>query len=106
MKPDPTCSAQVYIYVDAVVNHMCGSAAGSGTHSTCGSYFNSQAQDFPAVPYSSWDFNNGKCKTASGEIENYNDPYQVTPFIHVTSASFTSLLLDASFMLTSAMLKE
>ncbi|XP_070602534.1 pancreatic alpha-amylase-like [Erythrolamprus reginae] len=67
----------VYIYVDAVVNHMCGTAAGSGHHSTCGSYFDSYKRDFPAVPYSGWDFNDGKCKTASGEIENYSDLYQV-----------------------------
>ncbi|PIO33421.1 hypothetical protein AB205_0138020, partial [Aquarana catesbeiana] len=67
----------VYIYVDAIINHMCGSGMGAGTHSTCGSSFNAGSRDFPAVPYSSWDFNDGKCKTGSGEIENYGDPYQV-----------------------------
>ncbi|TRZ18224.1 hypothetical protein HGM15179_008890 [Zosterops borbonicus] len=67
----------VRIYVDAVVNHMCGAAGGSGTHSTCGSYFNAGNRDFPAVPYSGWDFNDGKCHTGSGEIENYGDIYQV-----------------------------
>ncbi|KYO23553.1 amylase alpha 2A, pancreatic precursor [Alligator mississippiensis] len=67
----------VHIYVDAVVNHMCGAGAGSGSGGTCGSYFNAQTEDFPAVPFSGWDFNDGKCKTGSGEIENYNDPYQV-----------------------------
>nr|XP_033772179.1 pancreatic alpha-amylase-like [Geotrypetes seraphini] len=67
----------VYIYVDAVINHMCGAAGGSGTHCTCGSYFNTGSRDFSAVPYSDWDFNDGKCKTGSGEIENYSDPYQV-----------------------------
>ncbi|XP_025919679.1 pancreatic alpha-amylase-like, partial [Apteryx rowi] len=67
----------VHIYVDAVVNHMCGSGAGSGTYSTCGSYFNAGNREFPAVPYSGWDFNDGKCKTGSGEIENYGDAYQV-----------------------------
>lgn len=69
---------QVHIYVDAVVNHMCGAAGGSGTHSTCGSYFDAGNRDFPAVPYSGWDFNDGKCQTGSGEIENYGDIYQVT----------------------------
>jgi len=64
--------------VDAVVNHMCGSMGGTGTHSTCGSYFNTGTRDFPAVPYSAWDFNDGKCHTASGDIENYGDMYQVT----------------------------
>ncbi|NWR28278.1 AMYP amylase, partial [Tachuris rubrigastra] len=68
----------VRIYVDAVVNHMCGAAGGSGTHSTCGSYFNAGNRDFPAVPYSVWDFNDGKCRSGSGEIENYGDIYQVT----------------------------
>ncbi|XP_053806670.1 pancreatic alpha-amylase [Vidua chalybeata] len=67
----------VRIYVDAVVNHMCGAAGGSGTHSTCGSYFNTGKEDFPAVPYSGWDFNDGKCHTGSGEIENYGDANQV-----------------------------
>ncbi|XP_059710394.1 pancreatic alpha-amylase-like [Haemorhous mexicanus] len=67
----------VRIYVDAVVNHMCGAAGGSGTHSTCGSYFNAGNRDFPAVPYSGWDFNDGRCHTGSGEIESYNDIYQV-----------------------------
>ncbi|XP_048801424.1 pancreatic alpha-amylase isoform X2 [Lagopus muta] len=67
----------VRIYVDAVVNHMCGSMGGTGTHSTCGSYFDTGTRDFPAVPYSAWDFNDGKCQTASGDIENYGDIYQV-----------------------------
>ncbi|NWX87283.1 AMYP amylase, partial [Nothoprocta ornata] len=67
----------VRIYVDAVVNHMCGSGAGSGTHSTCGSYFNAGNRDFPAVPYSGWDFNDGKCTTGSGEIESYQDINQI-----------------------------
>ncbi|MEE6514908.1 hypothetical protein FKM82_023338 [Ascaphus truei] len=67
----------VYIYVDTIINHMCGSGGGSGTHSTCGSSFNAGSRDFPAVPYSSWDFNDGKCRTGSGEIENYGDANQV-----------------------------
>ncbi|XP_006119859.2 pancreatic alpha-amylase [Pelodiscus sinensis] len=67
----------VHVYVDAVINHMCGSGAGSGNSSTCGSYFNSGTRDFPAVPYSAWDFNDGKCKTGSGGIENYHDVTQV-----------------------------
>ncbi|XP_041095413.1 pancreatic alpha-amylase-like [Polyodon spathula] len=67
----------VRIYADVVINHMCGSGAGSGTHSSCGSFFNAGARSFPSVPYSTTDFNDGKCKTHSGEIENYNDMYQV-----------------------------
>ncbi|XP_004637021.1 pancreatic alpha-amylase isoform X2 [Octodon degus] len=64
----------VRIYVDAVINHMCGSGNGAGTSSTCGSYYNAGNREFPAVPYSSWDFNDGKC---NGEINNYNDANQV-----------------------------
>ncbi|KAK2502601.1 hypothetical protein MC885_006777, partial [Smutsia gigantea] len=67
----------VHIYVDAVINHMCGNGVSAGTSSTCGSYFNPGNRDFPAVPFSGWDFNDGKCRTGSGDIENYNDPYQV-----------------------------
>ncbi|KAM7318029.1 hypothetical protein ACRRTK_022766 [Alexandromys fortis] len=67
----------VRIYVDAVINHMCGEGAQAGTSSTCGSYFNPQTRDFSGVPYSGWDFNDGKCRTGSGGIENYNDAAQV-----------------------------
>ncbi|XP_028666934.1 pancreatic alpha-amylase-like [Erpetoichthys calabaricus] len=67
----------VRIYVDAVINHMCGASGGAGTHSSCGTYFNADTKDFPSVPYSAWDFNDGKCKSPSGDIENYHDIYQV-----------------------------
>ncbi|XP_005371727.1 alpha-amylase 1 isoform X2 [Microtus ochrogaster] len=67
----------VRIYVDAVINHMCGEGAQAGTSSTCGSYFNPQNREFSGVPYSGWDFNDGKCRTGSGGIENYNDAAQV-----------------------------
>ncbi|XP_026085364.1 pancreatic alpha-amylase-like isoform X4 [Carassius auratus] len=67
----------VNIYVDAVINHMCGASGGEGTHSSCGTYFNANKKDFPSVPYSSWDFNDDKCKTTNEEIENYNEIFQV-----------------------------
>ncbi|XP_063317627.1 alpha-amylase [Pelmatolapia mariae] len=67
----------VNIYVDAVINHMCGSGGGAGTHSSCGSWFDAGKEDFPSVPFSYLDFNDNKCKTGSGEIENYGDIYQV-----------------------------
>lgn len=67
----------MHIYVDAVINHMCGAYAGAGDHATCGSYFNAKTEDFPAVPYSDWDFNDHKCKSRSGNIENYQDICQV-----------------------------
>jgi len=35
------------------------------------------AQNYPAVPYSSLDFNDKNCATASGSIENYGDANQV-----------------------------
>lgn len=72
---------QVRIYVDAVINHMCGEGGGAGTSSTCGSYYHAQNREFPAVPYSAWDFNDGKCKTSSGGIESYNDAAQVIFFL-------------------------
>ncbi|XP_064862171.1 pancreatic alpha-amylase 2a5-like [Oncorhynchus nerka] len=67
----------VNIYVDAVINHMCGAGGGEGTHSTCGTYFSAKKMDFPSIPFSGFDFNEGKCKSASGDIENYNDINQV-----------------------------
>ena len=66
----------VRIYVDAVINHMCGADAGSGT-GTAGSSYDTNSYDFPAVPYTGLDFNDGNCYTSSGGIENYGDPNQV-----------------------------
>ncbi|KAG5285028.1 hypothetical protein AALO_G00033260 [Alosa alosa] len=67
----------VNIYVDAVVNHMCGAGGGEGQHSSCGTWFSANRKEFPSVPYSPWDFNDGKCRTGSGNIENYGDANQV-----------------------------
>ncbi|KAM9325168.1 pancreatic alpha-amylase-like [Gastrophryne carolinensis] len=67
----------VYIYVDAVINHMCASGIGKENSATCGSSFDANKREFPAVPFSKFDFNDGKCKTQSGNIENYNDADQV-----------------------------
>ncbi|TSK13584.1 Pancreatic alpha-amylase [Bagarius yarrelli] len=77
LAPNGYGGVQVNIYVDAVINHMCGAGGGEGKHSSCGSYFNANKKDFPSVPYSNLDFNDGKCSTASGDIENYNDIFQV-----------------------------
>lgn len=63
--------------MDAVINHMCGAGGGQGTHSSCGSWFNANNKDFPSVPFSNQDFNDYKCKTGSGNIENYGDSNQV-----------------------------
>lgn len=65
--------AGVRIYVDAVINHM-GAVSGTGS---AGSSFNAGSKSFPAVPFGPNDFNDGKCRTSSGNIENYNDVNQV-----------------------------
>ncbi|XP_076812739.1 alpha-amylase B-like [Clavelina lepadiformis] len=65
----------VRIYADIVINHMCG-GGGTGT-GTAGTYFDANTKDFPAVPYSAADFNDGNCYTSSGGIENYGDANQV-----------------------------
>jgi alpha-amylase len=63
----------VRIYVDTVFNHMAAvSGVGSG-----GSSYSVFLKSYPAVPYGSGDFNDPKCKTSTGEIENYQDIYQV-----------------------------
>ncbi|XP_077133885.1 pancreatic alpha-amylase-like [Ranitomeya variabilis] len=67
----------VYIYVDAVINHMCGAGVGKGNSSTCGSPYDTDERSFPGVPYSRHDFNENKCKTGSGNVENYGDADQV-----------------------------
>uniref|UniRef100_A0A8C6QDW0 Alpha-amylase n=1 Tax=Nannospalax galili TaxID=1026970 RepID=A0A8C6QDW0_NANGA len=85
----------VRIYVDAVINHMCGSGNPAGTSSTCGSYYNPNNRDFPAVPYSGWDFNDGKC---NGEINNYNDANQVR---NCRLSGLLDLALDKDYVRTT-----
>ena len=63
----------VRIYVDAILNHMSASS-GIGTG---GTYFDAGSQSFPGVPFGRNDFNDRKCRSPSGNIENYNDMYQV-----------------------------
>ncbi|PIK42765.1 putative alpha-amylase 4N isoform X2 [Apostichopus japonicus] len=65
----------VRIYVDVVFNHM---AAIDGTGSG-GSSYSASSLNYPAVPYSSWDFNgpSGNCHSGSGEIDSYQDVNQV-----------------------------
>uniref|UniRef100_A0A673LRX9 alpha-amylase n=1 Tax=Sinocyclocheilus rhinocerous TaxID=307959 RepID=A0A673LRX9_9TELE len=83
----------VNIYVDAIINHMCGAGGGAGTHSSCGSYFDANKKDFPTVPYSNLDFNDGKCNTGSGNIENYQDINQ-KDYVSGKVASFMNKLID------------
>lgn len=67
-------AAGVRIYVDAVINHMTGNTmccTGTG-----GSSYNGGTKDFPE--YSPSDFNDrSKCPSASGSIEDYNNPIEV-----------------------------
>ncbi len=65
----------VRIYVDAVINHMTGSGV-KGTGSG-GTSFNADSRFFPGVPYGGNDFNDKKCRSSSGSIENYQDVNQV-----------------------------
>ncbi|XP_075689480.1 pancreatic alpha-amylase-like [Rhinoderma darwinii] len=67
----------VYIYVDAIINHMCGSGVDKRTSSTCGSPYDANERSFPTVPYLRQDFNDNKCNTGSGNIEDYRDVNQV-----------------------------
>nr|XP_054762213.1 alpha-amylase 2-like [Lytechinus pictus] len=68
----------VRIYVDAVVNHMCGEDAGVGTGSG-GSAYNTGEFSFPGAGYSSNDFNQplSRCKSSNGQITNYGDINEV-----------------------------
>ncbi|KAK8733790.1 hypothetical protein OTU49_006479 [Cherax quadricarinatus] len=66
----------VRIYVDCVFNQMTGWWP-DGTPTTGGSTFNYGAQSYPGVPYSTFDFNDANCNSASGGIETYNDANQV-----------------------------
>ncbi|CAG7733781.1 unnamed protein product, partial [Allacma fusca] len=69
-------SAGVRIYVDAIINHMTGSA-GKGI-GTGGSSYDADILSFPAVPYSSTDFNGpNECPSRSGDIDDFSDPIQV-----------------------------
>jgi alpha-amylase len=71
-----TCNGLgVYIYVDAVINHMTGGGSGYGSS---GNWWSGDNQEYPSVPYSTFDFNGAaECPTASLEIENYGDAIQV-----------------------------
>nr|AAA73568.1 alpha amylase [Drosophila pseudoobscura] len=61
-------NAGVRTYVDVIFNHM---AADGGTYGTAGSTASPSSKSFPAVPYSSLDFN------PTCGISNYNDANQV-----------------------------
>lgn len=63
-------AAGVNVIADLVINHMAGNdGAGVGTG---GSSYNGYNQDFPGVPFSSWDFHQPYCR-----INNYQDPTEI-----------------------------
>lgn len=70
--------AGVWIYVDAVINHMTGGGEGTGS---AGSYWNAggdRGQQYPGVPFGENDFNGREvCNTRNMEIESYQDVNQV-----------------------------
>ncbi|XP_055893860.1 alpha-amylase-like [Biomphalaria glabrata] len=66
----------VRVYVDAVVNHMAG--LGRKGVGTAGSTFDSDARDFPGVPYTKDNFNDrSDCPSHDGNVNNYGDPKNV-----------------------------
>ncbi|XP_059087363.1 alpha-amylase A-like [Tigriopus californicus] len=66
------CNAQgVNVVVDVVMNHMTGRGAGPSS-GWGGSPFNAENQDYPGVPFSSFDFHQPYC-----EIFDYNNPDEV-----------------------------
>ncbi|CAG0891410.1 unnamed protein product [Darwinula stevensoni] len=68
-------AAGVRIYVDAVINHMTGWWP-SGTPATGGSSFDAGSLSYP--DFSGSDFNGpNECPSASGNIENYQNPIEV-----------------------------
>ncbi|ELT87753.1 hypothetical protein CAPTEDRAFT_162476 [Capitella teleta] len=73
-----TCNdVGVYIYVDAVIQHMTGGQSGYGSS---GSFYDGATEDYPGVPFSTDDFHKqqpDECTTSSGEIEDYSDAQQV-----------------------------
>ncbi|XP_064112999.1 alpha-amylase-like isoform X2 [Macrobrachium nipponense] len=97
----------VRIFVDAVINHM----AGVGRHGegSAGSSFDSDARDFPAVPYKADNFTpRDLCPSKSGTVDNYTDPYNVrncyllgltdlygaTDYVRQTVAAYFNKLVD------------
>ena len=65
----------VRIYVDAIINHMTGqSVNGRGS---AGSVFSGSSKLYPDVPFGSSDFNDYKCKSYNGRINNYQDVNEV-----------------------------
>jgi len=79
MQEDIVLMLSFRIFVDAVINHMCGVGSGTG-YGSAGSWYNSHEMQFPGVPYGPNDFNCcncGQCTTSSCKIKSYSDVNQV-----------------------------
>jgi alpha-amylase len=74
-------AAGVRIYVDAIINHMSAACC----ESSGGTSFNTGQLSYAGI-FSRSDFNDGKCKTGSGNIENYGDVNQVLTVFHNKSS--------------------
>jgi len=65
----------VYIYIDAIINHMTGGGSGIGSD---GSSFDGDSRQYPGVPFGPNDFHGfPECPTSNGEIWDWDDPIQV-----------------------------
>jgi len=66
----------VRIFVDVVVNHMCG--GGGKGQGTAGTNFDADNKEFPGVPFGPTDFNDdSECHSSDNNIHDYNDPTEV-----------------------------
>ena len=84
--------------MDAVINHMCFYGSGTG-HGSGGSSYNSQATYFPAVPYSSHDFNCGRqCPSTYCIIHNYLDAVEVPTLVTLVTMTMTLGLEKPRFL--------
>ena len=64
------------VVVDLILNHMTGTER-SGT-GIAGSSFDGGTLDYPAVPYTAYDFNPAsKCPSGSGHIQDYGNAQEV-----------------------------
>ncbi|CAG0886066.1 unnamed protein product [Cyprideis torosa] len=72
------CNAvNVRVYPDLVINHMTATYP-VGTPGTGGSSFDSEALEYPGVPFTAEDFHGSNdCPTDSGNVESHDDPVEV-----------------------------
>ena len=74
------CNAvDVRIFVDGIINHMCGEDALTGT-GTGGSSYDTDNLNFPGVPFGPNDFNDYRCGSQNGLINNYGQSRKIYGF--------------------------